>query len=70
MSDITATTAIFYDGPAIDVTLESYQHQRLLFNFQQHVINRQWDCLHDNKEFFHLRDAIISHLNQHNNNNM
>ena len=24
---------LFYDGPAIDVTLESYQQQRLLFTF-------------------------------------
>ena len=55
---------LFYDGPAIDVEVENYQQQRILFNFHQEVINRRWECLHDSSEFFHLRDAIIAHVNR------
>jgi len=55
---------LFYDGPAIDVEVENYQQQRILFNFRQEVINRRWECLHDSSEFFRLRDAIIAHVNR------
>ena len=55
---------LFYDGPAIDVEVENYQQQRVLFNFHQEVINRRWECLHDSSEFFRLRDAIIAHVNR------
>ena len=55
---------LFYDGPAIDVEVENYQQQRILFNFHQEVINRRWECLHDSSEFFRLRDAIIAHVNR------
>jgi hypothetical protein len=54
---------LFYDGPAIDVEVENYQQQHVLFNFRQEVINHRWECLHDSSEFFHLRDAIIAHVN-------
>jgi hypothetical protein len=55
---------LFYDGPAIDVEVENYQEQSVLFNFHQEVINHRWECLHNSSEFFHLRDAIIAHVNR------
>ncbi len=58
----SSSTRTVCDGPAIDVEVENYQQQYVLFNFHQEVINHRWECLHNSSEFFCLTDAIIAHV--------
>jgi len=56
--------AAFYTGPAVNVSDRNYQQERELFNIREMAINRRWDMLHDSREHFRLRNAIVDEVHR------